>query len=205
VTASRPEPGVGGNTLSGWTVGRALCVRARAGGVAYGARCGRGRGWGRTGDPAGGGGGADAGAGGAWASPVLLGWRWWRWRREPGDSLRGASAMTAELQQDDVTGAADGHGSVGLRREALGVGLRGREGCGGPGRSGAGWRRPGGACGAVGGRGAAGMGCVRQGDGGSLGRLQSSRSPGRTHWGLYLRICGRGEVGVALGTSKTQI
>uniref|UniRef100_F6QDF5 Ubiquitin carboxyl-terminal hydrolase 28 n=3 Tax=Callithrix jacchus TaxID=9483 RepID=F6QDF5_CALJA len=46
-----------------------------------------------------------------WAGPssARLGRR--RRRRETGDPRRGASAMTAELQQDDAAGAADGHGS----------------------------------------------------------------------------------------------
>uniref|UniRef100_H2Q4S9 Ubiquitin carboxyl-terminal hydrolase 28 n=4 Tax=Pan troglodytes TaxID=9598 RepID=H2Q4S9_PANTR len=65
-------------------------------GQVSGARCGRGRdgaGW-------------RAGAG---PSPERLGRR--RLRRETGDPRLGASAMTAELQQDDAAGAADGHGS----------------------------------------------------------------------------------------------
>uniref|UniRef100_A0A8I5N0Y2 Ubiquitin carboxyl-terminal hydrolase 28 n=1 Tax=Papio anubis TaxID=9555 RepID=A0A8I5N0Y2_PAPAN len=46
---------------------------------------------------------------GAGSSPERLGRRWQR--RETGDPRLGASAMTAELQQDDAAGAADGHSS----------------------------------------------------------------------------------------------
>lgn len=49
-------------------------------------------------------------------APGLRGRRWRprlrRGRREWGYAQRGVSAMTAELQQDDAAGAADGHGSV---------------------------------------------------------------------------------------------
>lgn len=73
--------------------------------------------------------------------------RWRRWQ-EAGDP-----AMTAELQQDDAAGAADGHGSVGYvaargagrRRGGLGVRERRGGGRGGErrGRRPAGWARSG--------------------------------------------------------------
>lgn len=73
---------------------------------------------------------------GAGSSPERLGRRWQR--RETGDPRLGASAMTAELQQDDAAGAADGHSSVGSAAASGSWGrapgpegsVRGLRGCG---------------------------------------------------------------------------